>query len=374
MTQLRNQGEVASALVQDWDAIVVGASFAGLAAAMELAGRGRILLLDKDPVGEHQTSACATPLAVLERLRVTETIEQVHRTLVIHLPGERVRTYRPDFPFATFDYRTLCQALAGRTDAEFLRTRVTGFREGTVETRAGTHRAPIVIDASGWRSVVGATVTPPALPGPHRTNGLETVMAGEAEGLHFWVGDPLAADGYLWDFPAGGSNRIGLIRYASGGALKQRLEEFVDRPVDGAALHGGVLPAGLRPGVAGRVFLTGDAAGLCLPLTGEGIRPALVFGQIVGRLAARVLAGRLALDDALAAYAALIGDRRLALKYGVLARVERGMRRLPAAVIDATAWYFGAGPLAARCQVAYWRVAPAEWLRPGCAATLNSVH
>jgi flavin-dependent dehydrogenase len=351
--------------VQEWDAIVVGGSFAGLAAAMELAGHGRILLIDKDPIGAHQTSACATPLAVLERLDLTETVEQVHRTLVIHFAGGRTRTYRPQYPFATFDYRALCQTLARRIDAEFLQARVTGFEGDAVATRQGTHRAPIVIDASGWRSVLGAQISAQALPGPRRTNGLETVLSGESDGLHFWVGDPLAADGYLWDFPAGGTSRIGLIRYASGGALKPRLEEFVEHPIEGPALHGGVLPAGLRSGVAGRVFLVGDAAGLCLPLTGEGIRPALVFGQIGGRLAARVVEGHLSLDDALAGYAALVGRRRLALKYGVLAQVERWLRHLPSPVIQATAWYFGAGPLAARCQAAYWRVAPAEWLRAG---------
>lgn len=351
--------------MQEWDAIVVGGSFAGLAAAMELAGHGRILLLDKDRIGEHQTSACATPLAVLERLGVEDTIEQVHRTLVIHLPGGKVRSFRPSYPFATFDYRALCRALARQTDAQIVEARVTSFEDGAVTTREATHRAPIVVDASGWRAVVGAAIAPDRMPGDLRTNGLEWVLAGERDGLHFWLGAPLARDGYLWDFPAGGQSRIGLIRYASGGALKPRLEEFTGRPLAGSALHGGVLPAGLRAGVAGRAFLVGDAAGLCLPLTGEGIRPALVFGQVAGRLAARVLDGRLALDDALQAYDALVTDRRLALKYGLLAQLERRMSRMPPPLIDATAWYFGAGPLATYCQAAYWRVAPAEWLRPG---------
>jgi flavin-dependent dehydrogenase len=360
--------------VQEWDAIVVGASFAGLAAAMELAGHGRVLLIDKDPIGEHQTSACATPLAVLERLQVTETIEQVHQTLVVHLPGGRVRAFRPHFPFATFDYRAFCRALARRTDAVLLQARVIRVDDGVIETPREMHRAPVVIDASGWRAVVGGTISPQSLPGPPRTNGLEAVLPGEPEGLHFWVGDPLAADGYLWDFPAGGKSRVGLIRYASGGALKARLEEFVDHPIAGPALHGGVLPAALRGGVAGRVFLAGDAAGLCLPLTGEGIRPALGFGQIAGRLAARVLDGRLTLDDALRAYAALVDDRARTRIFGMLSQVERRMRGMPAPLIDATAWYVGAGPFAAQCQAAYWRVAPAEWLRPcGVAARLAPV-
>ena len=103
--------------------------------------------------------------------------------------------------------------------------------------------------------------------------------------------------------------------------------------------------------------------GAAVPL-GAFIGP-LVFGQIAGRLAARVVDGRLSLHDALATYDALVRNRRLTLKYSILGRVERHLQRMPAAAIEATAWYFGAGPLAARCQAAYWRVAPAEWLRPG---------
>lgn len=351
--------------MQEWDAIVVGGSFAGLAAAMELAGHGRVLLLDKDPIGDHQTSACATPVEVLRRLDLEDTIAQVHDALVFHLPGGRVRAYRPAFPFATFDYRALCQALADRTGAEIVQARATGLREGVVETPRGDHRARVVIDASGWRAVVGASLVPGTLPGPARTNGLETVIEGERDGLHFWIGDDLARDGYLWDFPAGPERRVGLVRYRSGGALKPRLEEFVDAPLAGDHLHGGVLPSALRRGAAGDVFMTGDAGGLCLPLTGEGIRPALVFGQIAGRLGARVLDGRLPLRTALDAYGDLVRERRRALKYGILGQVERRLRRLPAPVLDATTWYFGGSPLAARCQAAYWRIAPAEWLRPG---------
>ena len=73
-----------------WDAIVVGASFGGLAAAMELAGSGRVLLIDRSPVGEGQTSACATPLSVLERLSAADSVEQIHNEILIHGPGRFV--------------------------------------------------------------------------------------------------------------------------------------------------------------------------------------------------------------------------------------------------------------------------------------------
>jgi glycine/D-amino acid oxidase-like deaminating enzyme len=46
-----------------WDVIIAGASFAGLAAAVELAGSHRVLLIDRDQIGASQTSACAPPPA-----------------------------------------------------------------------------------------------------------------------------------------------------------------------------------------------------------------------------------------------------------------------------------------------------------------------
>lgn len=71
----------------DWDAVIVGASFAGLAAAIELSAAGRVLLLDRAEVGEGETSACATPLGVLEHLQALEAVEQVHHEVVFHFPS-----------------------------------------------------------------------------------------------------------------------------------------------------------------------------------------------------------------------------------------------------------------------------------------------
>ena len=365
-----------------WDAIVAGASFGGLAAAMELAGHGRVLLLDKDPIGDNQTSACATPLAVLERLEVLKSLEQVHEALVLHLPGGLVRTYPIAYPYATFDYRRLCELLAARTDATFRRAWVRTIEEDRVLTSEGAFSAPIVIDASGWRCVLGSTLDPGLRGLATRSIGLEAGVPwhseppvparrggtdGPAQGLHFWVADELARDGYLWDFPAGAENRVGLLRYRSGGGLKPRLRGFMGRDAEAGELHGGVLPSRFRAPSAGSVFLVGDAAGQCLPLSGEGIRPALVYGQLAGRLAARVLDGELPLRAALDAYGRLA--RRPVRKYQLLALVERSMRRLPRRPMDAVSWYFGAGPLSSYCQDAYWRIAPAEWLRPSSVAS-----
>jgi menaquinone-9 beta-reductase len=320
-----------------------------------------VLLLDKDEIGDGQTSACATPVAVLDRLGALETIEQVHDEIVVHLPGGAVRPYRPAYAFATFDYRSFCALLQSRTDASFLRARVRGMAGGRVITSEGDFQAPIVIDASGWRCVLGASLRPGLVAAAARSVGLEARLPRQGQGLHFWIGDGLARDGYLWDFPAGDHSRVGLLRYRSGGGLKERLTRFAEQEVVAEQLHGGVLPSRLRPPLAGRVFLVGDAAGQCLPLSGEGIRPALVYGQLAGHLARQVLEGRLPLESALASYRR--SARRPWLKYRLLTSIERAMPYLPGWLMDSVSWYFGGGPFARASQAAYWRIAPAEALR-----------
>ena len=71
-------------MTRDYDAIIVGASFAGLAVARRL--RGRILLLDRHEVGAVQTSACGTPLWVPHAVGVEESVLQVHEKVVVHAP------------------------------------------------------------------------------------------------------------------------------------------------------------------------------------------------------------------------------------------------------------------------------------------------
>ena len=81
-----------SGLVDEYDAIIVGASFAGLAVAREL--HGRILLIDREEIGEGQTSACGTPLRVVDALGLTssETIGISFRT---PRPGMSITRVRP---------------------------------------------------------------------------------------------------------------------------------------------------------------------------------------------------------------------------------------------------------------------------------------
>jgi flavin-dependent dehydrogenase len=284
---------------QLYDAIVVGASFAGLAVARQL--RGEVLLLDRHEVGTVQTSACGTPLWVPQALGLEKSVLQVHRTVVIHAPNRTVLYDVSDFPYCTFDYRTFCRGLLEQTEARFLRVAVRGIRDGRVDTEAGLFEAQCIVDCSGWRDVLvrGANGKPS---GP-MSFGLETVADYRGDALYFWAAPGRHQHLVSWIFPTGAASRVGVGSYAGDSKLKALLTRFMDGlGIVSSTYHGTYFPAGLREPTVGNVFVAGDAAGHCLPLTAEGIRPALYFGEECGRIVQQVIDGRLSLDAGLARY------------------------------------------------------------------------
>lgn len=99
--------------------------------------------------------------------------------------------------------------------------------------------------------------------------------------------------GYGWRFPKRGVQTVGVCG-ATGrtGSLKTALHEYLER-LDlspATALSGWPLPDQPARLCRGRVLLVGDAAGLCEPISGEGIYFALRSGE---RAARALLAARL---------------------------------------------------------------------------------
>ncbi|HVG97186.1 MAG TPA: NAD(P)/FAD-dependent oxidoreductase [Chloroflexota bacterium] len=347
-----------------YDAIVAGASFAGLATALQL--RGRVLVLDHRPVGDGQTSACGTTLAAIEAMDARHTVQQVHRHLVLHLAPARGRPrvlrYRLPYAFCTFDYRALCQTLAARAaqrGVEFARVRVTGWRDDALQTDAGPLRARMVVDATGWRAALAGSIDPGHVRRDRLSCGLEAELpqpaSDRADGLHFWAGQGTVWPGYAWSFPCGPAARLGVIAYPERGtatskALREALDAFLDgpgaaywspdgvrpwrtgegAPTQGRHLHGGFLPCAPRPAVVGPVFVVGDAAGHCFGLTGEGIRPALAFAVRCGWAIQQSLDGAMSADEARAAYRRYVAMRLpyLQLMRGLQATISRMGDRL----------------------------------------------
>src|SRR3982751_5532701 len=109
------RGAERTPLSGEFDVLICGASFAGLAVARELAGSGaRVLIADRYEVGERQTSACAAPTSWLHALGLQDSIQQTFGELLCHTPRGDVRWALP-WRFSTFDYRTLCELLFEQT-------------------------------------------------------------------------------------------------------------------------------------------------------------------------------------------------------------------------------------------------------------------
>jgi digeranylgeranylglycerophospholipid reductase len=336
------------------DVVICGASFAGLAVARELAGVGAdVLVLDRYEIGERQTSACAAPTPWLEAMGVRDAIRQELPCMAFHTPHGSAR-FRLPWSWSSFDYRTLCHELWDQSDARFEIAKVearaalscgastAGIEGGGDEARAedvivrtdrGDVRAPLVVDALGWRRVLGsgANVQPPDAP---ISRGLEVhpdARGGDTD-LDVWIDRSLIRSGYAWSVPAGGEQRVGVGSYEPRDHVREPTVEVAGRlGLPPVRYQGNWFPHALRPAVEDGVFFVGDSAGHCFPLSGEGIRTAFYFGIACGRELRRVVGGSATRGDALAAYGAFSAAHTRA--FGIALRLQRLIPALPPRVL-----------------------------------------
>jgi len=361
------RGAERTRLDRDCDVLVCGASFAGLAVARELAGSGAdVLIIDRYEVGERQTSACAAPSEWLRALGLHDSIRQSFDTLVAHTP-HRSFHYRLPWTFSTFDYPELCATLQDQGDADFETAKVDGVTRydgrvagtrplggsalHTVHTDRGDIRAPLVVDALGWKRVLDACapVAPPhdgaTAAGPRRraavrlSRGLEVHPPAVGDDLEIWIDPRYIRAGYAWSFPARDEIRVGVGSFEPRDHVKQpTLELAEDLGVPPLGYQGNWIPHELRPAAGGGVWFVGDSAGHCLPLTAEGIRTALYFGIAAGRQLRSAVLGESTPEAALARYAAF--SHAHAWKYRSLLNSQHfvgrtGGRRVLTAVMTA---------------------------------------
>ena len=296
------RGDQRTPLDRDCDVLICGASFAGLAVARELAGTGAdVLVIDRYEIGERQTSACGIPTAWLTAMELQDSLQQTFPELVIHTPYTTVR-YELPWSFSTFDYRTLCGLLAQRGRFVFETATVQERRGEVVLTDRGEIRSPLIVDALGWRRVLGAgaNVQPPdAL----LSRGLEVHPPGRGSDLEIWIDRRYVPAGYGWRFPAGDELRVGVGSFDPRYHVREPTVALArDVGAETVRYQGNWIPHALRPATEDDVFFAGDSAGHCLPLTAEGIRTALYFGLACGRELALVIGGRQSRAEALARY------------------------------------------------------------------------
>ncbi len=346
-------------LRRDCDVLICGASFAGLAVARELAGSGAdVLIVDRYEIGERQTSACGIPTGWLEVLDLTDSLHQTFGELVIHTPHTTVR-YELPWTFSTFDYRSLCGLLAAQGEFQFETAKVDGHCDGVVQTDRGEIRAGLIVDALGWRRVLGGG-EPIQPPDAYLSRGLEVHPRGGGDDLEIWIDRSYVPAGYGWSFPADHEVRVGVGSFDPRFHVKEptvRLAGDLRRDADG--YQGNWIPHRIREATEGGIFFVGDSAGHCLPLTAEGIRTALYFGIACGRELREVIAGRQARAAALAGYGAFSAAHRSRFEW--MLRVQRLVPRVPPRTLAPVVRALGRKSFVDWSFGHYLRIAPPEF-------------
>ncbi len=298
----------------DWDLIVVGASFAGAACALAAAEYGlRVCVLERkrDPgIRLHTTGIIVREAAEgtwLSRLPAP----LVHRVEGVRLyaPGLRcMRLSRPGYYFLTTDTPNVLRWLADemrragvalRLGAPFQHARRDG--DGWSVDDAG--RTRFLVGADGAKSRVAERA------GLGRVRdflyGVEYEFAGarlaEGEALHCFLSKSFAP-GYIgWAAQSPTGVQVGLARrHRSVRTPAPDITAFLRRiaPVVGIdadakpdAIRAGLVPCGgpIERIAADGAILTGDAAGIVSPLTAGGIHSAWNHGWAVGQAIARHL-------------------------------------------------------------------------------------
>jgi flavin-dependent dehydrogenase len=326
-------------LERDCDVLICGASFAGLAVARELAGSGaRVLVIDRYELGERQTSACAMPTVWMQALGLMSSLRQTFHELVVHTPRGTSRWSLP-WSFSTFDYRELCALLWSQSecrDTELDTATVTGRAGYTVHTDRGELRAPLVVDALGWRRVL-SNATPIQPPNARLSRGLEVHPWGSGDEMELWIDPGYVRAGYSWSFPAREELRVGVGSFWPTHHVKEPTVRLAgDLGLAAERYQGNWIPHQLRAAVEDGVFFAGDSAGHCLPVTAEGIRTALYFGLACGRELRAVVESHQPRAHALARYGAFSAAHARKFRWLLRAQQAVGLlmatRAVPAAV------------------------------------------
>jgi digeranylgeranylglycerophospholipid reductase len=305
----------------EYDIAVVGGGPAGLSSAYSSALEGRnVILFEKDDAIAHNIRTSGVSwIKEMEELKIPRELYNPIRNFTFISPSNEVTIKGQNFTSCVLDVRKLYQylaTLAAEAGAKIMvKSRVTGLfpnpqgrSYGLKSVTPGGNldiNTKLVIDASGFSSIIGRKL---GFISSWKKYGIGAEYecycdSVDSETWYLMVGKQYSDAGYAWVFPLS-KNRVrigvGVGKPESQFDPIQKLNEIIEkklRPLDRLKniqpleFHFGFIPndGSRKTTIADRLIMVGDSAGQSNPLVLEGIRYAIEFGRLAGKVGARSL-------------------------------------------------------------------------------------
>jgi len=298
--------------------VVVGGGPAGSSAARIAAKNGcTVALIEKEKeIAETVRTSGVTWISDIQQFQIPEECYNPIKKFSFCSPKNSVTISDGIAKAAVLDVRKTYRFLAKRAESSgsevFTNTNVSGILKNSLGKCVGViaksqdkhiqFKAKVVIDASGFSSVVARELGHVKQWKKYGVGAEFEVKTEKLEYDNWWlmVGQEYSPAGYAWIFPTSKNTArigVGIGKPDSDVDPTIRLNELIDNKIgpikdlgkiEKIEFHYGLIPnEGLtRKTVYDNLILVGDSAGQANPLVLEGIRYAIRFGEVAGKVAA----------------------------------------------------------------------------------------
>lgn len=317
-----------------YDLVVVGGGPAGSSVAFEASKRGiKVALVEKEEsIAQSVRTSGVTWIQSIKEFGIPDNCYNPIKNYSFCSPNNEVTISDTISHAAVLDVRKTYRWLAEQAKNEgtdiFLKTSIKDViknKEGDIVGVSGTNKegdivfhAKIIVDASGFPSTVSKAMGFVTQWERFGAGAEYEVSAENVDSETWWlmVGQKYSPAGYAWIFPVGKNIvriGVGVGKPDSSVDPTERLKELMDSKmgpikklgkITPIEFHYGLIPNdGLsRKTIYNNLILVGDSAGQANPLVLEGIRYAIKYGRVAGKIAADAIKSGITDESALYPY------------------------------------------------------------------------